>query len=252
MSRSRGKSYHHGDLKRALLEAARAIIEAEGPDALTFRRLAEAAEVSHAAPLAHFPDRASLDAAVAARCFRELKTALEGGEPKPPSFLAAFAPSPAAPRPLLAAHWLAPKEAPPSPGVGINPSSKRLVAAGVAYLQFALEHPGLYRIMSAPELSERLRAVDPADRENPLVELLREKSEAFGVFVGLVREGQQAGDFRKEVPADQAARLFIALTEGLAQQFLAERPRPSTARLQDAERSLKLLLAAIESRPAVR
>ena len=44
------RSYHHGDLRNALLNAARAILEEESLAALSLRAVARKAGVSHAAP----------------------------------------------------------------------------------------------------------------------------------------------------------------------------------------------------------
>jgi AcrR family transcriptional regulator len=52
--------YHHGDLARALLDAADKIIEEEGLESFTLRSCARRAGVSHAAPAHHFKDRAGL------------------------------------------------------------------------------------------------------------------------------------------------------------------------------------------------
>ncbi|WP_397419673.1 TetR family transcriptional regulator, partial [Phenylobacterium sp.] len=52
------RPYHHGDLRRALVEAARRLLEAEGPSALSLRAVAREAGVSPAAPYHHFKDKA--------------------------------------------------------------------------------------------------------------------------------------------------------------------------------------------------
>src|SRR5438105_739869 len=54
---TRKAAYHHGDLRRALIEAARAILEQDGLPALSLRAVARRAGVSQAAPYHHFPDR---------------------------------------------------------------------------------------------------------------------------------------------------------------------------------------------------
>ncbi|MEV6262297.1 TetR/AcrR family transcriptional regulator [Streptomyces sp. NPDC051784] len=63
------RTYHHGDLRRAVLGAALDAIEQAGPDALSLRDLARRAGVSHAAPAHHFKDRTGLLTAVAAEGF---------------------------------------------------------------------------------------------------------------------------------------------------------------------------------------
>src|SRR3984957_9167443 len=62
---AQARPYHHGDLSRALIEAARRILEAEGPAALSLRAVAREAGVSPAAPYHHFKDKTELLEAVA-------------------------------------------------------------------------------------------------------------------------------------------------------------------------------------------
>jgi len=244
MSRFRPKPYHHGDLRRALLKAARKLVEAEGPAGLSFRRLADAVDVSHAAPLAHFPDRLSLDAALAAQGFREVRSRCErSGTPRPAPPARAAAPvwhltqamALPSPSPSAATGRAA-------PGV----MAMRLVTAALVYLRFALEHPGLYRVMYQPALSERLQQEHP-EAGSPFRELGAEKAKAFAVFLDLVKQGQEAGEFRSEFAPEQAARLVTALTEGLAQRYLEE--QPGTQPLKEAERLLELLLGGLSRLP---
>jgi AcrR family transcriptional regulator len=60
-------SYHHGSLREELITACVALIAAEGIGAVSLRRVAREAGVSTGAPYHHFPDRAALLAAIAAR-----------------------------------------------------------------------------------------------------------------------------------------------------------------------------------------
>ncbi|MER8233777.1 TetR/AcrR family transcriptional regulator [Streptomyces sp. NPDC094049] len=71
-------TYHHGDLRQAVLAAALDVIAAEGPGALSLRDLARRAGVSHAAPAHHFGDRTGLLTAVAAQGYGLLADALDG------------------------------------------------------------------------------------------------------------------------------------------------------------------------------
>lgn len=73
---TRQRTYHHGDLRQAVLTAALDVIAAEGPSALSLRDLARRAGVSHAAPAHHFKDRAGLLTAVAAEGYDLLARAL--------------------------------------------------------------------------------------------------------------------------------------------------------------------------------
>jgi AcrR family transcriptional regulator len=107
----RSASYHHGDLRDALVRAARTILETQGLAALSLRGAARAAGVSPAAPYHHFPDKQALLDAVAAQGFDALTSAME--------------------------KRMAKKTDPDS----------RLDASGVGYVTFALENPALFRLM---------------------------------------------------------------------------------------------------------
>lgn len=70
-------SYHHGDLKEALLNAAEELLAEEGVQGLTLRACARRAGVSHAAPKHHFSDVSELISEVAARGYDRLTHALK-------------------------------------------------------------------------------------------------------------------------------------------------------------------------------
>ena len=65
------KTYHHGDLRNALLDAAETVLAARGVEAFSLRACAKEAGVSHAAPAHHFRDVAGLLTALAARGFAQ-------------------------------------------------------------------------------------------------------------------------------------------------------------------------------------
>lgn len=69
---TRKRSYHHGDLRQALVQAAGELLEKHGLAALSLREAARRAGVSHNAPYRHFPDREALLAAVAAQGYARL------------------------------------------------------------------------------------------------------------------------------------------------------------------------------------
>jgi AcrR family transcriptional regulator len=69
-------TYHHGDLRAAVLAAAGKLIEREGLARLSVREAARRAGVSHNAPYRHFPDRDALLAALAAEGFNLLEKSL--------------------------------------------------------------------------------------------------------------------------------------------------------------------------------
>ncbi|SME88157.1 transcriptional regulator, TetR family [Tistlia consotensis] len=79
------RSYHHGNLREALIEAALDLIAAKGPAGFTVAEAARSAGVSPAAPYRHFRDRDALMADVARQGFERfeafLKTAWADGRP---------------------------------------------------------------------------------------------------------------------------------------------------------------------------
>jgi AcrR family transcriptional regulator len=77
MRRKPVESYHHGDLRAALVSAGLQILKKEGLEALSLREVARQAGVSHQAPYHHFPTRGHLMAAIAAEGFEKLSEALE-------------------------------------------------------------------------------------------------------------------------------------------------------------------------------
>lgn len=80
-------SYHHGNLREALVDAARELIAERGPAGFSFAEVARSAGVSPAAPYRHFRDRGALVAEVARRGFdlftADLGRAWNNGRPDP-------------------------------------------------------------------------------------------------------------------------------------------------------------------------
>lgn len=105
------KSYHHGDLKPALIQAAREILRKEGAAALSLRSIAAAVGVSHMAPYAHFKNKKELLQSIAVAGFDELTAR------------------------MLAAKSRTIRDR----DLALN--------YGIEYIQFALENPEFYRIM---------------------------------------------------------------------------------------------------------
>jgi AcrR family transcriptional regulator len=73
------RPYHHGDLKRVLVDTAVAMLGEDGGWQFTLREVARRAGVSHAAPYKHFADKNALLAEVAALGFRRLRDAFVEG-----------------------------------------------------------------------------------------------------------------------------------------------------------------------------
>src|SRR5258707_14480755 len=77
------KTYHHGDLRDALVQAALAEVERGGPEAISISALAKKLGVSQPAPYKHFADRDALLVAVTAEAFRQFTAMLREQIRKP-------------------------------------------------------------------------------------------------------------------------------------------------------------------------
>lgn len=73
-------TYHHGDLKNALIRAGIEILSRDGMEALSLRNVAKRAGVSHTAPYAHFTDKQALIAAIAAEGYKKLYERLSAAQ----------------------------------------------------------------------------------------------------------------------------------------------------------------------------
>src|SRR6478735_108234 len=111
-------TYHHGDLKRALTDAALQLVEEKGPKGFTLREVARRAGVSAAAPYRHFADKAQLLAAVATLGFVQLHEALTATAGKTSDLHA------------------------------------QVIATGRTYVRWAIAHPDYYQVMFGSELDK--------------------------------------------------------------------------------------------------
>lgn len=106
------RPYHHGDLRRAVLDAAVEAIAESGPTAVSLRDLARRADVSHAAPAHHFGDKAGVLTALAAEAYDKLADTLVSTQERTGEFL----------------------------------------EVGVAYVRFAIENRAYFEVMYRPDL----------------------------------------------------------------------------------------------------
>lgn len=161
--RSRTDSYHHGDLRAALVREARNLLESEGIKAVSLRAVAREAGVSQAAPYHHFADKTALLAAVAAQGVRELNEGL-------------MAVSADASKPL-----------------------QRLRALGVAYVLHGAQNPALFALAQGPEFADKAAPEELAEARSQTFRILFEtiaaclpdaaeqkQREAFGAAWSLV------------------------------------------------------------------
>ncbi|WP_024874453.1 TetR/AcrR family transcriptional regulator [Saccharomonospora piscinae] len=109
-------TYHHGDLRRAIITVAVDVISTDGTAAISLRDLARRAGVSHAAPAHHFGDKAGLLTAIAVEGYEFLADSLQDA---------------------------------------LNSTPLPLVELGVRYVNFAAEHPAHFEVMYRPDLYHR-------------------------------------------------------------------------------------------------
>lgn len=170
------RPYHHGDLREALLAAAELELAAKGMEGFSLRGVAKRAGVSHAAPAHHFGDTAGLLSALAAEGF---------------------------------ARFLATQRTREAAAPGGQPD--RIVAAGLGYIDFALAHPALFRLMFS---SQRPDFADPS--------LKAEAGAAYRHLLDHVAELRGSDD-----PDDPAALADVtaiwAIVHGLADLMQAGR-----------------------------
>jgi AcrR family transcriptional regulator len=152
--------YHHGDLQAELVRAAMDLLDS-GETALSLRAVARRAGVSPAAPYRHYADREALVSAVAAVGYRELAERLAGAHPAPST-------------------------------------PEHLAGVAVAYVQFALERPALFRLMFG----------EPCDRDN------QERVGATAAVSRYVRDIVER--CFPQADADALATAVWALVHGLA------------------------------------
>jgi AcrR family transcriptional regulator len=105
------RPYHHGDLRRALLDAGRELLEEKGADGFSLRACAMHAGVSHAAPAHHFKDMKALFTALATEAYSLFGKALADARDE-----------------------------------GLTPK-QQIVVSYRAYLGFARTHPALFKLM---------------------------------------------------------------------------------------------------------
>ena len=113
------RPYHHGDLRNALRDAARGILEEDGLQALSLRAVARRAGVSHAAPYRHFSSHEALLAELVGEGFEELRNDLAAA------------------------------------GAQSGAQADRITKMGAAYMRFIARRPALARLMFGSQLANR-------------------------------------------------------------------------------------------------
>ncbi len=161
------RTYHHGDLRRALLDAGVALARTGGPEAVLLRAATRAAGVAPNAAYRHFADRDALLGAVSLQAQAQVAAAME--------------------------HELATAG---TPGEPLERARAAVRAVGTGYLRFARAEPGLFR--TAFSVNDDLRhAADPAGRgpggRTPF-QLLGDALDALVAAGGLAAEHRRGAD----------------------------------------------------------
>lgn len=127
--------YHHGDLHNALVRAAAGLAEQGGPDAVTIRAAAREVGVTPTATYRHFADRDELLQAARDECLDQMAAR------------------------FVERIGYVPADLPP-----VQRAIAQFLASGRAYIEFALEEPGLFRtcFCAEPEIDDGLRPEDTA------------------------------------------------------------------------------------------
>ncbi|MGB8331188.1 MAG: TetR/AcrR family transcriptional regulator [Polyangiales bacterium] len=187
------KAYHHGELSEALLGAAEVLLEQKGPTGLSLRKLGRQLGVTPGAPYRHFQDKDALLAALATGGFQRLRQMM-----------------------------LAAQDGAASP-------KDRLRGAGVGYIEFASQHPELFRLMFGWM---------PA-RDTP--ELYESGNAAFAVLQDVLgaceKEGllsEKASDAVLLTWSSVHGAAFLLIDDGLKLCDLAPDPKTVATRLHDS------------------
>src|SRR5271165_3125842 len=180
--------YRHGNLPNALRAAARAILEEDGSDVVGLREAARRVGVSATAAYRHFDNKEDLLASVAAEGFKELAAAMETGAIE----------------------------------------SDSIGAVGLAYVDFALQKRGLFRLMFGPILLQRAKYPELDEAARAVFGLLqriavsadeqRREDNSAGMAVWGLVHGLSSLFIDGLVPETYA--------RGMANAILVQRPRP--------------------------
>ena len=146
------KPYHHGDLRRVLIDAALQLVGEGGADAVSVREAARRAGVSPGAPFRHFPSRNALMQAVAEEAQRRFRAEIEAG---------------------LA-------------GAPAGDPLARFRCLGLAYLRWAMRNPTHFEIISSRRLFDHDRAA-AVSRDNAELIELTERTLAEALAAGQLR-----------------------------------------------------------------
>ena len=144
------KNYHHGNLKNALIEAGIEILAEEGIGALSLRKVAKQAGVSHAAPYSHFADKQALIAAISTKGHIQIYEKISEIIERSP-----------------------------------NAPLQQLVEASCAYLQFGMDKPDLFRITFSGVVEKEKdypALVEMTQKNFEIIRQIARRCNAAGIF----------------------------------------------------------------------
>tara|TARA_R110002124_G_C8934326_1_gene512244 strand:- start:855 stop:1469 length:615 start_codon:yes stop_codon:yes gene_type:complete len=140
--------YHHGDLRAAIIRSAMAALERDGPEGISLRGLAETVNVSRSAPYSHFRNKREVMAAIAEIGFDRLIDEMQRVDGDAPDARLCF------------------------------------LGVGAGYIRFALENPGLFKLMFSADLVS-LRSVGDLDQRSARAyAVFRQSLDAFLLEIG--------------------------------------------------------------------
>ncbi|WP_163834831.1 TetR/AcrR family transcriptional regulator [Spartinivicinus ruber] len=164
-------TYHHGNLRSAVLAAALTRLTSEGPEKLSLRGLARDVGVSATALYRHFSDKDALLVTLAKEGFDCLSQAIATAQQQ-----------------------------------AVNPAES-LLAAGRAYVQFALTHPQQYRLMFGRYFC--------GEDANPPEDLDSAANQAYQVLANIIEQGIESRQFTAKLAKVHAVAAW-SMVHGLA------------------------------------
>ena len=172
MNSKKQNSYHHGNLKESLLSTALHMVESEGLDAITLRELTQRLGTSRSAVYRHFESKEAL-----------IKGVIEQGYTRLDELFT----------PIFKDKSRSVEE--------------RFEMMSRAYLEFAIAHPNLYRLLFGDRFREEREGICD----------YRDETQATGLYalIGLLLEAQEEGIVEKADPMIQAATIWASV-HGLA------------------------------------
>ncbi|MBL1422466.1 MAG: TetR/AcrR family transcriptional regulator [Alphaproteobacteria bacterium] len=186
--------YHKGDVKQNAVNIAFAIVQGEGGKKLTMRHLADEIGISHTALYRHYKNKDAVLLQVATKGFKQLML-------------------------RMAACLKVPDKA----------SAEQLSDASLAYVEFAMQHAEIYRLMNGGFVQNDAANVELSALSNQMFEILKI----------IILKGQAEGAFKKD-NVDTMGFALWSMLHGYVELILRGRER------DDAEAAVRFLISAVK------